>query len=72
MRLLSARLREGRRVLARNDCVLRSECSQGRVFGDPHVERAAAVRGVPVSSDGPGWQERGQVSAGERGLGSLW
>ena len=54
MRLLTAGLRESRRVLARSDCVLRSECSQGRVFDDLHVERAAAVRCVPVSSDGPG------------------
>ena len=42
MRLLTAGLRESRRVLARNDCVLRSECSQGRVFDDLHVERAEA------------------------------
>ena len=54
MRLLTDGLRESWRVLARNDCVLRSECSQGRVFDDLHVECAAAVRCVPVSSDGPG------------------
>ena len=72
MRLLTAGLRERRRVLVRYDCVLRSKCNQGRVFDDLHVERVAAVRCVPVSSGGPGWQERGPVSAGESGLGSLW
>ena len=54
VRLLNVVLRESRHVLALYNCVRRRECSQGRVFDDLHVERAAAVRCVPVSSYGPG------------------
>ena len=54
MKLLTAGLRDSRCVLARCNCVLRKECSHGRAFDDLHAERAAAVRCVPVSSDGPG------------------
>ena len=64
MRMLTAGLLESRRVLLRYNCVLRSD--------DLHLQRAAAVRCVPVSSDGPCSQERDRLSAGESGLGSLW